>query len=133
MFQETNEKLRKYLLKFIPILDEHHEYAKNKWLKQEMSKAAYEHIYQRNFVANILNQRMDIEDEQLVNICSEITIDIHSAVDLLNKEEQEYYNILVQDWYECFKKIGYTDIHPVFKKPEKNLTHFEDFEKRHKK
>lgn len=133
MFEETNEKLRQYILKFIPILDQHHEYAKKKWLDREMSKAAYEHVNQRYVVSTILNTRTDVKDEYLVDICSQITIDIHNAVELLSKEEQEHYNILVEQWYDCFKKIGYTDTHPVFKKPEKNLTHFEEFEKKHKK
>lgn len=133
MFEETNEKLRAYLLKFIPILEKHHEHAKGKWKDREMSKAAYEHVHQRYIVSTMLNQRVDVKDEQLVHICSEITIDIHEAVDLLNKSEKEKYNILVEEWYDCFKKIGYIDIHPVFKKPEKNLTAFEDFEKKHKK
>lgn len=133
MFEETNEKLRAYILKFIPILETHHEYAKKKWLDREMSKAAYEHVHQRYVVSTILNTRTDVKDEYLVDICSQITIDIHGAVELLNKEEQEKYNILVEEWYDCFRKIGYTDIHPVFRKPEKNLTHFEEFEKKHKK
>lgn len=133
MFEETNEKLREYLLKFIPILDKHHEHAKRKWLDREMSKAAYEHVNQRFVVSKMLNQRVDIKDEQLVHICSEITVDIHSAIDLLSKNEKETYNILIQEWYDCFRKIGYIDIHPVFRKPEKNLTAYEEFEKKHKK
>jgi hypothetical protein len=133
MFEETNEKLRSYLLKFIPILEKHHEYAKKKWLNREMLKAAYEQIHQRYIVSTMLNNRLDIKDEQLVHICSEITIDIHQAVELLDKEEKDKYNILVDEWYNCFKKIGYIDIHPVFRKPEKNLMAFEEFEKKHKK
>lgn len=133
MFEETNEKLREYLLKFVPILDKHHEYAKRKWLDREMSKAAYEHVNQRFVVSKMLNQRVDVKDEQLIYICSEITVDIHAAVDLLNKSERETYNVLVEEWYDCFRKIGYIDIHPVFRKPEKNLTAYEEFEKKHKK
>lgn len=133
MFEETNEKLKAYVLKFIPILEKHHEYAKKKWLDREMSKAAYEHVHQRYVVSTILNSRPDVKDEYLVDICSQITIDIHGAVELLSQEEKQQYDILVEEWYDCFRKIGYTDIHPVFRKPEKNLTHFEEFEKRHKK
>lgn len=133
MFEETNKNLRAYILKFIPILEKHHEYAKKKWLDREMSKAAYEHVYQRLTVSKMLNERTDVKDEDLVHICCEITVDIHQAVDLLSESEKEVYNILVEEWYDFFKKIGYIDIHPVFRKPEKNLTAFEEFERKNKK
>lgn len=133
MFQETNEKLRECLLKFIPILDRHHQHSREKWLEKEMTKAAYEHVHQRFTVSTMLNKRIDVKDEHLVNICSEITVDIHSSIDLLSKTEKEKYNLILEEWYGCFKRIGYIDMHPIFKKPEKNLTAFEDFEKKHKK
>ncbi len=133
MFEETNVNLRAYILKFIPILEKHHDYAKQKWLNREMSKAAYEHVHQRYVVSTMLNHRLDVADEYLIGICTEITIDIHAAVDLLKDEEKQVYEQLVEEWYNCFRKIGYIDIHPVFRKPEKNLTAFEEFEKKHKK
>ena len=73
MFEETNKDLRGQILKFIPILEKHHEKARNKWLSRELSKAAYEHIHQRFTVAKMLNERLDVKDEYLVYICSEIT------------------------------------------------------------
>lgn len=133
MFEETNNKLREYLLKFIPILDNHHKHSRAKWLEREMPKAAYEHVHQRFVVACMLNDRKDVKDEQLVHVCAELTVDIHSSVDILSEEDKEVYNVLVEDWYSFFRKIGYIDIHPVFRKPEKNLTAYEEFEKRHKK
>lgn len=134
MFEETNNNLRGYLLKFIPILHKHHEHSKKKWLGREMPKAVYEHIYQRYTVCTMLNKRIEVKDEQLLYICSEITVDIHSAVDLLQEEdEKQKYEALVNEWYDCFRKIGYIDLHPVFRKPEKNLTAYEELEKKHKK
>ena len=60
MFEETNVNLRAYILKFIPILAKHHEYAKQQWLNREMCKAAYEHVHQRYVVATMLNNRLEI-------------------------------------------------------------------------
>lgn len=133
MFEETNNKLREYLVKFIAVLDNHHQYSKTKWLAREISKACYENVHQRFVVAKMLNDKTEIKDEQLVHVCAELTVDIHSSVDILSEEEKETYDILIEEWYGIFRKIGYIDIHPVFRKPEKNLTAFEEFEKRHKK
>jgi hypothetical protein len=128
----TNQKLRSYILKFIPLLKNNHSLATSKWKNGELSKAAYDHINQRYVVATHLNKRHDVKDEYLIEICSEITIDLHAALEVIDESEKEMYAEFLKEWYICFHEIGFIDIHPVFSKPEKNLTAYEEFEKKHK-
>lgn len=136
MYQECNSNLKNHIGFFIPAINKYHIHIEQKWMRGEISKAAYEQIHHRCVIAKALNNKLNyLQDESLISVCTEITIDLHESIDYLESKEEDttIYKERLELWYETFRNIGYIDIHPVFRKPEKNLTAFEEFQKKSKK
>jgi hypothetical protein len=118
-------KLKECLKNFLCVIDRNFQHAEQQWKSGELSKGAFEYIYQRHVISHVLLGREDIKGEMFFDIYAPITIDIRSGIELYEEEEKSQKMEELKEWLLCFDQIGFTDRQPVFDYPMKNLNNFD--------
>jgi hypothetical protein len=104
-------ELRGHFRRVQPILEANLAAAHREYMDGKIAAGAYGHVRSR------LETALFVLANEVIQSCALLAIDLRSGLtEVVDRDEAQQH---IDDWWQCFREAGFTEVHPFFRAPQR--------------